>query len=511
MVKTTREQRVEVGTKHLGDFVTDAYSLRLDLHKNELECCASIEVYDADNSIAPAKLISILRNHDIIKTVDLEQIAIFCGEAAQGANLDDFVLATGTPPVHGKDGWFELIVSTGKEDDELVEDDQGRVDFKDIQSFSNIEAGQVIGKLYPPTYGEPGSTVTGKEIPAQDGKASPVKAGSGVTLNNDGTELIAEIQGRAVFDKNVLSVVEEMVVRGDVDFNVGHISFNGFVDIKGDVLDDFNISATKGINVSGTVGACQIKSDGPVTLGSMAGKGIGKVICQGDFRSRYLNQALVECYGNIYLEYEMRNSSLKSAGAIYCEKGVISGGECIALEGIEVKTLGARAGAKTAVTAGVYFPEADRLNFLRKQTKSFTEQTKTIGETLGALNKKPLANLRPALREAFELRISILTQRHGNLEGENKKLSQELAEFQFSSQPKANPKINVLGELREKVTITLGDASEETVLDLSGPMSIIENPTTGGLRYLTYSPLQVSAQVLEEEQQESAEDSAQTE
>ncbi len=499
MVNKNSEQRIEIGTKHIGDFVTDAYSLRLDFRQNELECVASIEVYDKNNSIPPAKLISILHNHDIIKSVDLEQIAIFCGEAAQGQPLDNFVLASGTAAVNGDDGWFELVVSTGKDNEELTEDEQGRVDFKAIQSFSNIETGQVIGKLYPPTPGENGLTATGKPIQAKPGKASPVRAGSGVKMSADGTLLIAELSGRAVFDKNVLSVVEEMVVSGDVDFHVGHISFNGFVDIKGDVLDDFNISATKGLNVSGTVGACQINSGGPVTLGSMAGKGIGKVICQGAFRSRYLNQAQIECHGDVYLESEMRNSSVKSTGVIFCPKGVISGGECVALEGIEVKTLGARAGAKTFVTAGVYFPEADRLKFLRTRTKSVTEQAKNIGETLVGLNKKPLAGLRPALREAIELRIGILTQRHTNLEEENEGLKQELASFKFSQHATANPKINILGELREKVTISLGETSEETTMDIAGPLSIVENPKTGGIRYLTFSPLQVTAKELEGE------------
>ncbi len=493
--------------KHIGDFVTDAYSLHLDFRNNELECIASIEVRDKDNSIAPAKIISLLRNNDIIHSIDLEQIAIFCGEAAQGQSLENFVLAAGKTPTHGEDGWFELIVSTGNKEEELVEDEQGRVDFKAIQSFSNIEAGQVIGKIYPPTSGENGITATNKPIPAKPGKPSPVRAGSGVKMSSDGTKFIAELSGRAVFDKNILSVVEEMVISGDVDFHVGHISFNGFVEIKGDVLDDFNISATKGISVTGTVGACQIKSGGPVTLGSMAGKGIGKVECQGAFRSRYLNQALIECHGDIYLEYEMRNSILKSTGVIYCQKGVISGGECVALEGIEVKTLGARAGARTVVTAGVYFPEADRLTFLRKRTKSVSEQIKTISDTLVGLNKKPLETLRPALREAFELRIDILTQRNNNLEEENETLKKELASFKFSQHATANPKINVLGDLREKVTISLGDATEEAVMDISGPLSIVENSKTGGLRYLTYSPLQVSARELEltEEEEEGLE------
>ncbi len=496
------EQRVEVGTKQLGEFITDAYALNLYLRNGELECSASITVYETSDSLPPGELITILQKQGITATVDLEQVAIFCSQAAQGQKLEYFPLAQGQAPTPGEDGWFELIVNTGKEKSDLIEDETGRVDFKSVQSFSNIEPGQMIGVIYPPTPGVAGFTVTGKPIPAKAGHPSRLIAGNGIKISDDGTQVIAERAGRAVLDNHVLSITEEMVVTGDVDLTVGHITFNGFVDIKGDVLDDFHITATKGINVTGTVGACQIQADGPVTLGSMAGKGIGKVTCKGTFRSRYLNQVQIECWGDIHVEHEVRNSILKATGSIQCPKGLLSGGEAVALEGIEVKILGARAGAKTHVTSGVYFPETDRLKFLRTRIKSVIEQIKKIGETLSGLNKKPMSTLRSALREAIELRIGILTQRQVNLDEEREDLSEELLSFQVAEHKTANPKINVLGSLKERVVINLGESSEESIMEVSGPTSIIENTSAGGLRFLTYSPLKVSAEKMLEEEPE---------
>ena len=350
------QQSVDIGTKLLGEYVNDAYALSLEAKLNMLECRATIEVYDAGNSITPAELINLLRKHQITESVNLEQVAIFCSEAAQGANVEDFLLARGTEPVHGEDGWFELIVSTGKEKSEFAEDQQGRVDFKQVQNFSNVEPGQQIGRNCHPTAGTPGKTITGEVIPAQPGKPSGVITGGGAKFSEDGTQAIAEQSGRVVFDNNILSVAEEFVVNGDVDLNIGHISFNGFVDIKGDVLDDFHITATKGINITGAVGACRIQCDGPVTIGSMAGKGSGKIVCKGTFKARYLNQAVVECWGDISIEHEVRNSVIKSTGSVQVSNGLITGGETIALEGIEAKILGARAGARTVVHAGGIFP-----------------------------------------------------------------------------------------------------------------------------------------------------------
>jgi len=56
-----------------------------------------------------------------------------------------------------------------------------------------------------------------------------------------------------------------------------------------------------------------------------------------------------------------------------------------------------------------------------------------------------------------------------------------------------------LGVLKEGASITLGKTTDEITTEISGPVSIIENPQLGGFRYLTYSPLKVSAEHLEDE------------
>jgi uncharacterized protein (DUF342 family) len=497
MSAATAHQGVDIGAKLIGEFINDAYTLRIEAHSNLLECRATIVVHATNNSISPAELISILRNHDITTTVDLEQVAIFCSEAALGEDPELFILAQGQPAVHGEDGWFELIVATGQENSDRVEDAAGRIDFKLVQTFSNVESGQHIGTIHPPTVGKPGHSITNESIPPKEGKPCQIRAGIGVEIDEETGRAIAQQAGRAIFDNSTLSVVDEFVVNGDVDLEVGHISFNGFVDIKGDILDDFNITATKGINVTGAIGACQISSEGPVTIGTMAGKGRGKITCSNTLSARYLNRVNVECHGDVIISHETRNSIIKSTGKIVVEKGLITGGDIVALEGIEVKTLGAQAGAKTEVTSGVFFPEADRLHYLRNQIKSLASQLKRIGTTLKSLNKNPLATQRRALREAIELRIGILTQRRANLDAEREELAEELLNFVAQDHPTANPKINVLGLLKEGVFINLGETREEITTEISGPVSVVENKQQNGLRYLMYSPLQINAEDLD--------------
>ncbi len=501
-MSNTAEQGIEIGAKVLHKVVLDAYELQLESHNNQLECLATIKVHDLDNSISPENLISLLKKLNITETLDLEKVAIFCTEAAQGENPQGFLLARGEEATTGKDGWFELRINTLGTETTFEEDESGRVDFKAVQTFTNIEPGQLIGIISPPEIGTAGKTVTGLTIPPLTGKPAHLIIGDGIRQAENSTELLAEKPGRVVLEEKRIFITEEFVVRGDVDFNVGNINFNGFVEISGDVLDDFNIKATKGIQINGAVGACLIESEGPVSLGSMAGMGIGRVRCKGDFQARYLNHTTVECWGNIRVSSEIRNSIVKATGSIQLEKGNISGGQTVALEGIEAKTIGTRAGTKTHLTAGIYFPETDRLQFLRRQIKSAAYQVKRIQETLKILNKKPIEKMHKPLREATELRIGILTQRRVNLDGEREAFTQELADFETKDHSTANAKINALASVKEGAIITLGETTEEIKLELNGPVSIIENSRQEGLRFLTHSPLKISAESLEETAEE---------
>ncbi len=499
MGSTHSKKSVDIGIKLIAEYVTDAYDLKLEAHDNQLECRASITVHDTANSIPPAELISLLRKNDIAKTVDLEQVAIFCSEAALGEDPQNFILARGIRPINGEDGWFELIVATGDEDTPLPVDEKGRVNFKAVQRFSNVEQGQQIGAIHLPTEGVDGQTITEAPIRAKAGDVCQLIAGEGVEINPEGTQAIATRAGRAVFDKNTLSVVDEFLVSGDVDLSVGHVTFNGFVVVKGDVLDDFNITASKGVNVSGAVGNCKIKSGGSVTIGTMAGRGSGSIHCDGDLQARYLNQVTVECHGNISVSHEVRNSTLKATGRIDVAKGIITGGQTVALEGIEAKILGARAGVKTYVTSGVYFPEEDRLQYLKTQLKSTGKQVTAISETLTVLEKNPLKNSRKALQEAIEMRLAILQKRAGKLENSRKEFSTELKSFKRGEHPTANPKINVLNVAKEGVVIVFGEDMTTLTNEISGPASIIENTQQGGIRSVTYSPLIIAVEDMEVE------------
>jgi uncharacterized protein (DUF342 family) len=494
-----QNQKAEIGVKILAEKKSAEYILRLQLDPEQMKLYAFITVFDAENTITPSELIELLAKHNVDEGVDLEEVAKFCSNAAMGINQENVFLACGTEPTTGKDGWLELTVKADGDVD-FDEDDQGNVDLRTLNIFTNVEANQTIGIIHPQEFGDVGTTVHGQPIPALEGQPLKIIAGEGVELSEDGTSALSTRGGRVIYEGNVLSVAEEFIVSGDVDLTVGNIDFNGIVEIKGDVLDDFNIKSTKGILVNGSVGACQIESGGPIEIGSMAGLGTGLIRCKGNLRAKYLNQVNVECWGNVEIALEIRNSSVKATQAIIVERGTISGGEAIALDGIEAKHLGSVSGIKTRLTAGVYFPEADSLKTLRQQQRSCNLQIQQIETTLGPLNKRK--HPRKALQEAIDLRISILTQRKATLEKDKERVDDELASFKAEEHPSSNPKINALGNLMEGVIISLGETTEEINYEHTGPITVIENRKSGGLRFLDLSPLNVNADEIADEEAE---------
>ena len=47
-----------------------------------------------------------------------------------------------------------------------------------------------------------------------------------------------------------IAVYDVMEVKGDVDFNIGNIDFNGYVNIKGTIEENFSVKARDDIEIS---------------------------------------------------------------------------------------------------------------------------------------------------------------------------------------------------------------------------------------------------------------------
>lgn len=437
------------------------YSLRVVLREGGAECVASVTPKRIGNLIDPQRLTSLLSDHGVTTGLDADMIAVLCSAACEGKMQEGAVIARGTPPAAGEDGWVEFVTRATSDRAEYQEDEAGNIDFRHLNIFGNVEEGQVIGTIHLSGDGTPGLSVTGEPIPPIPGTPVDITAGEGVRIENN--EIIAEKQGRIVYLDNTVSVSDEYAVEGDVDFEVGHIDFKGFVSVKGDVLDDFNIRAAKGIKVIGAVGACVLESPGNIELGGMSGQGKGIIRCGGNVVARYLRDVVVECAGNVVVESELINSTIRSAGIVSTPRGVISGGNIVALGGVEARVLGSRTGIQTKLVAGVHYQDMEKLAALYAQLKEISQHIEKTGD------KQSLTSLYAEKAEA----------------------QKQVSEIRGKNYDTANPKINVASRIMDNVTITLGNTTE-VVSEVDGSFSVIENAAEGGFCFFSLSSLDIN-------------------
>jgi len=479
----------------LAEIDVPEYKLRLELCRDQLECRGSIEISEAKKGPGYERLLAILAEHGVKKRLREAELQLFCAKAARGDKQADVLLAEGIAPVEGVPGRLDFSIRTADADAEFWEVEDGCVDLRTRHTFSNIAPGQVVGTIQPPGEGEPGETAHGCVIPPVRGRPLVLKCGAGVRIAEDGRTVIATEHGRVIYEKEKIFVSDEMIINGDLDLEVGNIDFSGFVEVRGDVLDDFSIRALKGIKIRGAVGACALESDGSIEIGSMSGLGRGTVVCGGDFSAHHVIEATVECRGHVKIAAEVRNSVIRAGGRISLEKGAALGGNLMALEGIEVRQLGSSVGVETVVAAGVYFPEEDEALKDRAEIASLEQKIQRIDATTGPLGA--VLHSKETLSDAVSMRIRVLQKQRKKLEDLIEAKLLEQTRKKRDAHPGANAKINVSQVIHEGVTVFLGESSFCFSDRHLGATSLIENTYSGGIRTLPLSSLKIPAEKLE--------------
>lgn len=461
----------ETGSVSRHEIKRYGYKLEFVMSADAVECHCSYEPATTGGSpLTNVELQGFLKQFKITEGLVPEAVSLLLNSAAAAKAVDRLLLALGTAMVTGEDGYIELTASDDLAATSSETDESGVVDLRRVQSFLNVETGDLVARVHLPWPGTSGMTVSGNVIPPQSGLPVKLQMGQNVHLGDDGVSIFASASGRVYCRDNEISVEDIYEVDGDVGFKVGNISFKGFVEVKGDVLDGFSIKATKGIKVQGIIGVCTIEAEGDVAFSGMNGQGKGTVRCGGSLVANFINETSIECAGDITVETEIRNSQIRCLGALRVNKSGLAGGEYFALSGIETAVLGNVSLLRTRVVVGVHYRDLEELNGL------FNELKLLVAEYGNA----PKGTFDP---KDFSLKRAAITERTQTVRSR--------------SYEQCNPKINVKKTLYEGVTVTLGTVTDNVREERKGPVTIIENTIEGGIRFLGMTTLAFKAQEIE--------------
>ncbi|MDL2217223.1 FapA family protein [Christensenellaceae bacterium OttesenSCG-928-M15] len=268
------------------------------------------------------------------------------------------LIAKGTPPIAGEDGRLIWHFNHQRASDasglrQVAENE--KVDYKDLDLFEQVQAGQLLVTKVPPTEGTPGKTVLGITVNAQNGKVYNLPVGKNTYVSEDKLHMHAKTGGRVDYINGYVEVSSCYVINGNVDVGTGNIDFNGDVLIHGNVLNDFKVKATGNIEVMGIVESAVLESEKDIVIRSgMQGSGRGMLTAGGGVFVRFVEYATVQA-SDIIVAESLLHSNVNCFGPVEVlnGRGSIVGGNVCAGTYIAARFIGNNSGRTTQLEVGV--------------------------------------------------------------------------------------------------------------------------------------------------------------
>ena len=323
-----------------------------------------------------------------------------------------FVIARYAPPTVGADGYVEYLFNTVDSFQPKINED-GTADYKNINYIKSAEKGQVLCRRYPAAKGADGTDVFGLTIPGIFGKDPMNPAGKNTALNEDETELIAQVSGRIRHSFGIVSI-EEVLVLEAVDNSTGNIDFIGSLVVKGDVAPGFEIRATGDITVKGSVEGAVIHAGKSVVVsGGVFGKNTG-TLAGSDIRCKFIQNCDVTATGNIYAD-SILHSKVKSGGDVILSGGqaALVGGQVVAAGKVVAKSIG---NSNHVVTEVVINAPNSLIEDITNQKKAIVEQSEELSSILNKLDmlEQQKKSGKAEYKLALQKEVEALTKRYND-------------------------------------------------------------------------------------------------
>jgi|GEM_PF-1858221 len=274
------------------------------------------------------------------------------------------VIAKGKPPVDGNDARvdFEFELDSVLY---LEEDDEGRIDYRDMYKIDCVEGGDLLATVHPPTEAEDGISVLGEPVAGRVGKESRVLAARNVRYDEKEKKFYAEVSGQPCLKGIKLTILPVYMVPHDVDYSTGNIDFLGTIVVNGNVTSGFRVRASEDVRVMGVVEGAEIHAGGEVFVkrGFMGG-GKGKIMAKKRVIMRHASAAIIFSESDLLVEDSLLNCDVTCKGKVRVVKGKgsIIGGTIRGAGGVECIHLGTEIGTHTRAIVGEHFLVRRMLN-----------------------------------------------------------------------------------------------------------------------------------------------------
>lgn len=377
---------------------------QLKVSSNGLEAYVTVSP-EENEEISKDQILSYLQANGIVYGILEESIEDLVKKKTFGVPV---LIAMGKEPVNGEDGQILMIQPEKRESSEQTKD---KIDLRELPSRTRqiVKAGQEIAEIIQPTAGTEGRNVFGRSLNPKPGKPAQLKLGKNVKLSEDGTKVVASVDGiLSARTDGSIDVNEVLVIKGDVDYATGNIDFPGEVQISGDVKPGFSVKAKGNITVNGVIEAATVISfEGSVNALGIKGREKGIVKAKEDIIAKFLENAIVEAGRSVTVNGPITNSQVRAGIEVKAtgNKGIIAGGSIAAGFIVEAEEIGSSLGIKTLIEIGFDPQVRDQIKLIQGKLELDRENLSklvNIYRNIKAIMEKNQGQLPPDKMEVYK-------------------------------------------------------------------------------------------------------------
>jgi uncharacterized protein (DUF342 family) len=336
----------------------------------------------------------------ILPAVSTQQTEQALDRVGQKESLEGLEVATGKPPTGGTEPFLFL---TYRESPLSLDpaNERNKVDMREIQQRTIVKTGALIAEIRFKNPRQPGKNVFNEIIPPLPDEAFEVKTGEGIEAI-DGGRFVAQFDGVPAVDGNNLTIAKAYVVNGDVNMRVGNIRFDGPVEVKGSIDSGAIVECTGPLIVEQSILGAKVRCKTTIDVkGSISMGGQGFVIAKELIQAEFIENAKIQCSGDVKAKKAILNSEIISGKSIETIEGtgIVAGGSLTCRDFIKCGNLGFKNGATTEIACGGDFKAELSVRIRKKRVDQILAHQERTKNSLKEINGKSESQMTERLHE----------------------------------------------------------------------------------------------------------------
>lgn len=379
------------------------------------------------------EILEFLDENGVIFGIDDNNINALIATKTNKATL----VASALMPIKGEDAIISYNYDVSKKIN-LVQDENGNIDFKSLNWFSQVRAGDLVATKIPAQKGIDGKNIKGEAIIASPGKDLSFLVGKNIQVNSTSDMAIAKIDGILEIINDKIDINEILRISGDIDTSVGNINFIGDIFVQGDIKSGFKVEAGGSLNVEGVIESSDIfVGNDLIVKGGIKGSDTTKIVVNGAIICKFIENANIFVHSDINTDFII-HSNIISGGKLVLKgkKSVIAGGELVVRDSITTSVIGSHMGTKTDISLGVNIEQEasllekksllDKLNKDLNKIKPIIDTGKEM-MSIGAMDPKRKETFSHSMQE-----YSDILEKINLVSSQLKEIENEISKYRFS-------------------------------------------------------------------------------